>query len=293
MPERARSPRNNGSKTWGRSSAAKPAVVGRPRRCGAGLTHLDLHVGACRTALSSTLVNTRSSATGSPAVPPPVGDEVESTRPLTVSIARPATRRDRPARAIRLTCVLGAREGEQVADQAVQVVGLALSAGERVAVADAVLDRLQRAAQREQRRAQVVGDRGDRKRRSRSAAAVAPSAASSAPAMPPIASPTCATSRARVVTGSTASSPPAIRSASAASLASGRNTQRRSRPTASAAPRPARRRRRRARSPSARRRSRRRPRAWRRPRGRTVCDHVVGSTRPCRRPSATSAASPA
>ena len=64
------------------------------------------------------------------------------------------------------------------------------------------------------------------KRRSCSAAVEVRSASLNPRAMPCSASPTCATSRARVGSGSTSSSPPAMRSASAASRASGCSTQR-------------------------------------------------------------------
>ena len=57
--------------------------------------------------------------------------------------------------------VLQPAEGEQVADEPVEVRGLGLGAVEVARVADAALERLERAAQREQRRAQVVGDRRD------------------------------------------------------------------------------------------------------------------------------------
>ena len=117
--------------------------------------------------------------------------------------------------------------------------GLGLGAVEVALVADAALERLERAAQREQRRAQVVGDRGDQEAAlalggGRGAAARRPAP----PAMPCSASPTWATSRARVGSGSTSSSPPAMRSASAASRASGCSTQRRrsTTTTTSAAP---------------------------------------------------------
>jgi len=61
---------------------------------------------------------------------------------------------------VRAGGIFGARVGEQVADQTVEVGGLRLGAAERGAVADPALDRLQRAAQREERRAEVVRDRG-------------------------------------------------------------------------------------------------------------------------------------
>jgi hypothetical protein len=61
----------------------------------------------------------------------------------------------------RLAGILKATEREEVGDEAIEVGGLVLRAVEVVAVPDAALDRLQRAAQGEQRRAQVVGDRGD------------------------------------------------------------------------------------------------------------------------------------
>ena len=52
-------------------------------------------------------------------------------------------------------------EREEVADEPVQQRRLVLRAAELVGAADAVLDRLQRAAEREQRRAEIVGDRAD------------------------------------------------------------------------------------------------------------------------------------
>ena len=64
------------------------------------------------------------------------------------------------------------------------------------------------------------------KRRSCSAAVEVLQRVAQPAAMPCSASPTCATSRARVGSGSTSSSPPAMRSASAASRASGCSTQR-------------------------------------------------------------------
>ena len=119
-------------------------------------------------------------------------------------------------------------------------------------VADAALDRLQRAAQREQRRAQVVGDRGDEE------APVAlggrRGAECAARARPPcrcIASPTCATSRARVATGAivelAAGDPVRV----GGQPRQRRSTQRRRRPPRRRARRRARSPRRRARSPSA------------------------------------------
>ena len=57
--------------------------------------------------------------------------------------------------------VLEPAEREEVADEPVQQRRLVLRAAQVVGVADAVLDRLERAAEREQRRAQVVGDRAD------------------------------------------------------------------------------------------------------------------------------------
>ena len=80
----------------------------------------------------------------------------------TSSAARRASARDvdlvGPDRVAR---VLQPAEGEQVADQTVEVRGLGLGAVEVARVAHAALERLERAAQREQRRAQVVGDGGD------------------------------------------------------------------------------------------------------------------------------------
>jgi hypothetical protein len=86
----------------------------------------------------------------------PVGDDVEPDRAVVDRLGRPARDRgevDRLERAP-FARVLGAREREQVADEAVEVGGLVLCARERARVADPVLDRLQRAAQGEQRRAQ-------------------------------------------------------------------------------------------------------------------------------------------
>ena len=49
--------------------------------------------------------------------------------------------------------ILQPAEGEQVADEPIEMRGLGLGAIEVAPVADAVLERLERAAQREQRRA--------------------------------------------------------------------------------------------------------------------------------------------
>jgi hypothetical protein len=92
-----------------------------------------------------------------------VGDDVQAHCARLDRLGRPARDRGEVHRLARvgLVRVLRAREREQVADEPVEVRGLVLGARERALVADPALDRLQRAAQGEQRRAQVVRDRRD------------------------------------------------------------------------------------------------------------------------------------
>ena len=207
---RARSERKRGSNTWSRSSGAKPGPV---------VDDLDAHG-----AVLALRAEDDPAAAVADRVVQQVGQHAQqrvgvavhgqpgsrprtcSTHPRAAAIgsassaARRASARDVDLlEGDRVARVLQPAEGEQVADEPVEVRGLGLGAVEVARVADAALERLERAAQREQRRAQVVGDGGDHEAAlalggGRGAAARRPTRA----AMPCSASPTCATSRARV-----------------------------------------------------------------------------------------------